>query len=165
MEPQDIEPERIARAEDLWVRLAFGLVAVFILGAIFISLSYANLIPQAHQHASPQELLARGEFEHPRVEQNADGSYSVYLLAKTWQWEPDPIVVPPKVRVTFYATSADVLHSIQIQHTNVNFTATPNQVAQIEYTFTTPGVYYLVCNEYCGVGHENMIGRVIVQAP
>lgn len=39
----------------------------------------------------------------------------------------------------------------------------PGQVSRVTVTFEEPGEYPYVCNEYCGVGHHTMSGKVIVE--
>jgi cytochrome c oxidase subunit 2 len=36
-------------------------------------------------------------------------------------------------------------------------------VTRATTTFNRPGTYQMVCHEYCGPGHHNMIGQVIVE--
>jgi cytochrome c oxidase subunit 2 len=36
-------------------------------------------------------------------------------------------------------------------------------VSQFTFTFTTPGEYVVACNEYCGLFHHNMVGKVVVR--
>ena len=31
--------------------------------------------------------------------------------------------------------------------------------------FDKPGVYNIICHEYCGIGHQNMRAQVIVNYP
>jgi cytochrome c oxidase subunit 2 len=64
--------------------------------------------------------------------------------------------------VTFRLTSADVIHGFQIVGTNANAMAIPGYVSQFTVTFDEPGEYLVVCNEYCGLLHHNMTGKVIV---
>ena len=66
--------------------------------------------------------------------------------------------------VRFRITSPDVLHGFQIVGTNVNLTVAPGYVSEGTTTFTEPGEYLVVCNEYCGLGHHNMYSRIVVEA-
>ena len=67
--------------------------------------------------------------------------------------------------MTFYLTSRDVLHAFQVENTTINAELIPGEIATLRYTFDEPGVYRTVCNEYCGFGHHNMLGRVRVLRP
>ncbi len=39
---------------------------------------------------------------------------------------------------------------------------TPGWVSTVAHTFKKPGKYLLVCNEYCGAGHQLMAGEIVV---
>ena len=84
------------------------------------------------------------------------------MLAHMWAWTPSPLQVPQGATVTFYVTSADVLHGFQVQGTTINLTAVPGIVGSMTYTFTHPKIYNIICNEYCGIGHQSMIGQIVV---
>jgi len=44
----------------------------------------------------------------------------------------------------------------------VNIEVIPGQLAFFNYTFAKPGTYHVVCDEYCGINHQNMIGTITV---
>jgi cytochrome c oxidase subunit II len=60
-------------------------------------------------------------------------------------------------------TSADVLHGFLIERTNINLMALPGQVSKTTARFDMPGEYRFFCHEYCGLGHQTMWGKVIVE--
>ena len=88
----------------------------------------------------------------------------VTVVAAMFSFAPDPIEVPVHRPVTFRLTSSDVLHGFQIVGTNANAMVVPGYVSQFTTTFTRPGEYLITCNEYCGVAHHMMVGKLIVKA-
>jgi cytochrome c oxidase subunit 2 len=40
----------------------------------------------------------------------------------------------------------------------------PGYVSQFTTTFTRSGEYLITCNEYCGIAHHMMVGKLIVKA-
>ena len=80
-----------------------------------------------------------------------------------FSFAPDPIEVPANVRVTFRLTSPDVIHGFQVVGTNANAMAIPGYVTQFTVTFARPGEYTIVCNEYCGLMHHAMVGKLVVK--
>jgi cytochrome c oxidase subunit 2 len=60
-------------------------------------------------------------------------------------------------------TSKDITHGIIIEQHDVNLMLLPGQVTRATTTFNRPGTYQMVCHEYCGPGHHNMISTVIVE--
>jgi len=55
-----------------------------------------------------------------------------------------------------------VVHGFHIERKAVNLMAVPGAVNKVTVKFTDAGVYRIVCHEYCGVGHQNMMGLVNV---
>ncbi len=156
------EPEAIEKAESLWMKIAIGVIAIFMTGAFIVTILNFYAVPRQELRAQTTTLL-NNQFAQPRVEQISGSEYHVYVVGKTWQWEPNPIRVPQGAHVTFFVTSADILHGFSIKGVSVNVMAIPSDVAQVDYTFDTPGEYDVVCNEYCGLGHSTMVGKLIVE--
>ncbi len=71
--------------------------------------------------------------------------------------------VPAGAEVEFVITSADVLHGFLILDTSVNAMVIPGQVTRVATTFDEAGEYEIVCHEYCGIGHQGMFGKVVVE--
>jgi cytochrome c oxidase subunit 2 len=38
----------------------------------------------------------------------------------------------------------------------------PGQISQVEVTFNKPGVFHIICHEYCGPGHQAMVAAIEV---
>lgn len=103
-------------------------------------------------------------FEKPGVYPREDGSVDVFVVAKAFQFEPTTLRIPVHTKINFYITSADVLHGYYVDSTNINVTAMPGQVAAFSTTFKSVGTVNVICDEYCGIGHHNMINKIIVEA-
>jgi cytochrome c oxidase subunit 2 len=78
-----------------------------------------------------------------------------------FQFRPSVIRVPTGP-VRFRMTSPDVIHGFQIVGTNANVTVTPGYVSEFSINFDAPGEYLIVCNEFCGLSHHLMQGKLIV---
>jgi len=70
--------------------------------------------------------------------------------------------VPTNTPLTIRATSADVIHGILIEGTNVNTMLVPGYISVITAQFATPGEHLMPCQEFCSIGHEGMWGKVKV---
>jgi cytochrome c oxidase subunit 2 len=92
-----------------------------------------------------------------------DGSVSASIVAQMFSFSPDPIEVPVNRPVKFRITSADVIHGFEVVGTNAQAMAIPGYVSQFTVTFTKPGTYAIGCNEYCGLMHHTMVGKLIVK--
>jgi len=63
-------------------------------------------------------------------------------------------------------SSTDVLHGISIVSEDgwvvYNIMVMPGMAYAIHIRFDKPGTYHILCNEYCGVGHQDMRGKIVV---
>jgi cytochrome c oxidase subunit 2 len=127
--------------ERIWMWAAGVLIGVFI-GAILLTTSLQAVHPPSHiETIDPTKLADDREFGNPGVTVRPDGSVVVVVVAQLFSFNPDPIEVPVGKPVTFRLTSADVIHGFEI----------------------VAGEYMIACNEYCGMGHHMMTGKVVVR--
>ena len=148
--------------EKIWMWASAVLVAVF-LGVIVVMAGAHAVHPPSHvETVDPARLAEHPEFGNPSVTTRPDGSVVVAVRAETFSFTPDPIEVPAGRPVTFRLTSADVLHGFQVVGTNANAMAIPGYVSQFTLTFPRPGEYVIACNEYCGIMHHAMVGKLRV---
>lgn len=104
-------------------------------------------------------------YTEPKVVDLGDSTYQVYMLAQMWSFEPAEIRLPVGSEVDFYLSSKDVVHGLNISGKNVNMMAVPGGINKSTVHFDEPGVYSIVCHEYCGSGHQHMRAEVIVNYP
>jgi cytochrome c oxidase subunit 2 len=96
------------------------------------------------------------------VRTNDDGSLTVTLVAARYGFYPPRIEVPADTPVTFRIASADVLHGVHVPFTNLATMIVPGYVSEVTTTFPRTGEFSLLCNEYCGLGHDAMWSRLVV---
>ena len=150
--------------ERIWMGVAVAIIAVFITMVGVATFAYGTRPPSHAETIDPTQVMADPRFATPGVTANADGSVTVTLVAGMFFWLPGEVRVPAGRKVTIRVTSMDVTHGFEVAGTNVNTMVLPGYVSQLSYTFERPGEYLIVCNEYCGVGHHTMAGKVIVEA-
>jgi cytochrome c oxidase subunit 2 len=123
-----------------------------------------GIVPPSHiQAVDPTKVSVTPPFDHPGLRKVSDGNYEAYYVARIFSFTPQHLEIPVGARVTFYVTSADVEHGFSVPLTGVNTMVTPGWVSNVAHTFKTPGKYLLVCNEYCGAGHQLMAGDIEVK--
>lgn len=88
----------------------------------------------------------------------------VYLLAKQWDWSP-VLKLKKGVEYTIHLSSADVNHgfSLLASGTSINIQVVPGYDYALKMTPNAAGDYRIVCNEFCGIGHHIMIGKILVE--
>lgn len=101
-------------------------------------------------------------FEKSEVKMIDKNLYEVYIVAKMWSFDPEEIEIPVGSTVDFYLTAKDVVHGFHINEKGVNMMAVPGSINKVTARFNEPGIYRFVCNEFCGTGHQNMAGKIIV---
>jgi cytochrome c oxidase subunit 2 len=142
--------------EKAWM-VASGIILILFLVAVGAGAFYGFILP------GHEEQVDASRMPEPAVLQRGPGRYDVYMRAQIWSFAPNEIKVPAGSTVTFYITSADLQHGFLIERTNVNLMVLPGQVSKTTARFDEPGEYHFFCHEYCGVGHQAMFGKVIVE--
>jgi cytochrome c oxidase subunit 2 len=160
----------IHRFEKVWVGasilLIVGFIATITYGAVGAGVTMVN---DSGGTIDPAALNQHEEFSDPGVRQVGENHYAVYIVAQQFIFDPGtgtPIELPAGSRVTFYVTSADVVHGFNVVGTNVNTMVIPGQVAKVTAEFPAePKNYGIVCHEYCGSGHHEMAGNLRTVPP
>ncbi|WP_242539994.1 cytochrome c oxidase subunit II [Trinickia mobilis] len=149
--------------ERAWVFIVLAMLAVLLVGTMFfVVLDYGLVSRGTSFLRRPDAVMDDPAFREGKVVQTGSNSYAVYMVGHAWAWSPGVVHVKEGAQVTFYVTSTDVLHGFELQGTTINVTAMPGAVGKVEYKFDRAGTYYIICNEYCGIEHHSMIGRIIV---
>ena len=154
------------RHERAWVFISVVMIAVlFIITVYFVVHDYGLVAKTAQFYSNPDTPATLADFQGSGIKQTGPNSYNIYEMGRAWSWTPGtatPITLPAGSHVKFYVTSGDVLHGFEVQGTSINITAIPGVVGHVSYTFDKPGTYYIICNEYCGAGHQAMIGKIVI---
>lgn len=86
---------------------------------------------------------------------------NVFLSAQMWRWSSVP-VLKKNEWYTFHLSSLDVCHGFSVQPINMNFMILPGYDYVLRFKPNAAGEYKIICNEFCGIGHQTMIGKIIV---
>jgi cytochrome c oxidase subunit 2 len=85
----------------------------------------------------------------------------VYLQASMWAWMP-VLKLHEGAEYTLHLSSLDVNHGFSLFPLNVNFQVVPGYDYGLRVRPDTAGEFQILCNEFCGIGHHLMVGKVIV---
>ena len=88
----------------------------------------------------------------------------VYLAAFSFQWMPI-LKLQRDVEYTLHLSAIDVNHGFSLYPINVNFQVVPGYDYGLRVRPNAAGDFRIICNEFCGIGHHIMVGRVIVDNP
>ena len=137
-------------------------ITLLVIGLFVFSLLYAK---GKYKTDVPECLPYDKAYSEPKINKLDEKTYQVFSVASMWQFQPGEIYIPVGSEVDFYLTSKDVTHGFNISEKNVNMMAVYGAINKTTVKFDKPGVYDIVCHEYCGVGHQNMRAQVIVDYP
>jgi len=62
-----------------------------------------------------------------------------------------------------HLSSMDWNHGFSLQPVNINLQIVPGYEMVLTITPDTAGEFTVVCNEYCGIGHHLMLGKIYVK--
>ena len=86
----------------------------------------------------------------------------IYLIGRLWDWWPIYELEKGKT-YKLHLSAMDYMHGFSLQPQNINIQVHPNYDHVVKITPTQAGTYSIVCNEYCGIGHHTMVGRMYVK--
>jgi cytochrome c oxidase subunit 2 len=101
-------------------------------------------------------------FEHGSIAKHGEKTYEVHFVAAMWRFEPSRVTVPVGSTLDLFVISKDVTHGFDLLGTNVNLMVEPAVVNEARVHFERPGVYPIICHEYCGAGHQAMNAAIEV---
>jgi cytochrome c oxidase subunit II len=152
------------RTERRWATISVIVMIVLPLMAAFAGIHKATMPQGRVETTDPTRLHLSGEFVESNlgtaVEPN--GAVAVRAIGQQYSFTPSCILVPAQTPIVLRATSADVVHGILIQGTNINTMLVPGYVSEQFMRFDKTGDYLMPCQEFCSFGHEGMWGKVRV---
>ena len=149
--------------EASWIVPSTLIPAIMLVLILYATFAVGAHVPGHEATIDPKLVAQTAPFNNPGVFDRGGGRYEVVMIGQIWSFRPNEITVPRGSYVTFTTTSADVIHGLRIEKTNVNIMLIPGQIGKATAHFTTPGEYLLVCHEYCGLAHQTMFGKVVVE--
>ncbi|MCG6871709.1 MAG: cytochrome C oxidase subunit II [Gammaproteobacteria bacterium] len=164
--------EPVEGAELLWIGIAvvWGVIMTFMMPYWHV-VGKQNLSSEAYRttaaihQAKTQAMIdqytvrTEGERKFPVVAP-PEGS-DVYLIARLWDWWPILELKKGK-SYRFHISSLDWQHGFSLQPTNLNVQVVPGYEMVVTLTPNQAGQFSIVCNEYCGIGHHTMVGKIYV---
>lgn len=145
------------RAEKLILGISLGTLLIFIFSIMYLSKGKGVEVPEC--------IPAQQPFDQGELVELDEDTYQLKCVAKMWSFDPGTVRVPAGSEVDIYLSAADVVHGFWITHKNVNLMAVPGAVNNTTVEFDEPGTYDIICHEYCGSGHQQMRGKIIVEEP
>jgi cytochrome c oxidase subunit 2 len=86
----------------------------------------------------------------------------IKLTAKKFEFSPAEITVRKGEPVLLEIRSVDVKHGFSLPDFRVRTEIKPGSVTQLRFTPDKTGRFTFACDVFCGIGHEDMSGTLIV---
>ena len=168
---------RVHPSEKRWFFVAVLLVAVMIGMVVYTAVVMGIHPPSNVETIDSIRLHLTPEFAEDNlgVKREKDGTLIARVVMARYSVHPQEITLPAGTPLVLRAASADVLHGLNVAGTNIGTQVVPGYVSEVRTTINFESVSKvgarnadgsvtvpLFCNEYCGLGHQSMWGRVTV---
>jgi len=165
--------EPLDRVELTWILIAFAWAMVlFFMMPYWHAFGRQNLSNEAYRisaeafsaktQAMVDKYTVREETEQKIPVVHPPEGADVYLIARLWQWWPILELENGK-SYRLHLSAMDYQHGFSLQPSNINLQVVPGYEMVITVTPNQTGSYSIVCNEYCGLGHHQMVSRLYVK--
>ena len=88
----------------------------------------------------------------------------IEIEARRFAFTPAEITARQGEAVTLALKAIDFMHGFFIPELNVRTGLMPGRVVTLKLKLDRPGRYAFLCDNFCGDGHEQMNGLLVVQA-
>jgi cytochrome c oxidase subunit 2 len=92
----------------------------------------------------------------------AENEQVIKITAKMFEYSPNTITVKKGVPVVLEFTSLDRLHGFDCPGLGIRTDIVPGKVNRLRFVPDKVGTFPFHCDNFCGSGHEGMIGTITV---
>ncbi|MCP4981974.1 MAG: cytochrome c oxidase subunit II [Gammaproteobacteria bacterium] len=161
----------IGKQEIVWIGVALvWCLIMFLMMPYWHIYGKQNLSNEAYQttparfQAKVDEMVTQykvGDISGTPVVKPPAGS-DVYMLGRLWQWYPI-LELEKGQSYRLHLSSMDWNHGFSLQPVNINLQIVPGYEMVLTVTPDQAGEFTVVCNEFCGIGHHLMLGKIFVK--
>lgn len=155
--------DEIDKQERIYMGASFLMIVGAVVALIISIVGHHASLPVPAGRVDPEKLSSTAPFDEPGLYETGPGTYDLVMVAQAWSWTPSEVTVPKGATVRVVATSRDVVHGMRITDTNVNVMMIPGQISEVEFEVKVSSEMHLICHEYCGIGHQGMFARILVE--
>jgi cytochrome c oxidase subunit 2 len=94
----------------------------------------------------------------------ADTPTEIRISAEKFEFHPDEVTARVGRLVTLVLTSEDRIHGFKIPDLGLRADVMPGQATRLTLVPEKPGRFAFLCDVFCGDGHDDMEGTLIVEA-
>ncbi|MGH8751573.1 MAG: cupredoxin domain-containing protein [Burkholderiales bacterium] len=86
----------------------------------------------------------------------------IKITARAFEYIPSEITLKKGEPVVLELTSQDLFHGFSISDLGLRADLPPGKTARVQLIPDKAGVFPFHCDNFCGIGHENMTGVITV---
>ena len=132
---------KMHRYEKIWLFLAASMLVIAVAYSGVQTFALGQGPPSGVGMIDPEKVEETAPFDNPGISKIGDNEYEVVMILRAFSFEP----------------------GFQVIGTNLNAMIMPGHIQEAKQKFKKPGEYLVLCNEYCGVGHQAMSMKIIVK--
>jgi cytochrome c oxidase subunit 2 len=164
--------EHIEKGELIWITVVviWGIILTLMMPLWHIY-GKQNMSSEAYR-VTPEQYLAKAQEVVDQYTVRTEGAFNtpvvkppvgsdIYLVGRLWQWWPI-FELEKDQSYRLHISSIDWQHGFSLQPANINLQVLPGYDMVLTVTPNKVGKESIVCNEYCGIGHHNMLGTIYV---
>ena len=95
---------------------------------------------------------------------SAETPPEVHIGARKFEFHPNKVTVKLGQPVVLVLTSEDRIHGFKMPELGIRSDIVPGQETRVTLTPQKAGSFTFFCDVFCGDGHEDMDGTLIVEA-
>lgn len=162
--------EPLHRMEIVWITVSFLWGVVMFATMIYWHIAGEQNLSNEAYRVKPEAFVAKAEAMAAQYKVREEAGIpvvrppvgsDVYLVARLWEWWPI-LELEKGQSYRLHLSSLDWLHGFSLQPTNINIQVHPNYEMVLTLKPTEAGEFGVVCNEFCGIGHHQMLGKIYV---
>ena len=97
-----------------------------------------------------------------RTSADANDERVIKIVAKKFNYTPDFITLKKGDPVTLEFTSLDFIHGFKVPDLGLRVDLPPGRPVLVHLTPEKSGRFLFLCDNFCGSGHEEMNGVIVV---
>ncbi len=86
----------------------------------------------------------------------------IKIVAQRFSFTPNELKLKKGENVRLEFTSLDFVHGFNVPDLNLRADLPPGKITTLHLTPDKAGTFDFICDNFCGAGHEDMGGKIIV---
>jgi cytochrome c oxidase subunit II len=92
----------------------------------------------------------------------AENAKEIEVVAQRFRFTPNEIELRSGQATVLAITSVDFVHGFKVPALGIRTDLVPGAVTRVTIKALAPGRYDFLCDNFCGGGHEEMSGTIVV---